>query len=71
MIMLSIVLLLYPAVRNLSHIYAEYYRFREKIFKEMIHPLPTNKKAQLVLVRYVKVSVPKLSIIKTLFAEGT
>lgn len=65
--MLSIVLLHYPPPA--SHIHVEYYRFREKIFKEMIHPLPSNKKAQ--LVRYVKVSVPKLSIIKTLFAEGT
>lgn len=69
MVILSTVFLHYPAVRNSSHINVEYYRFREKIFKEMIHPLPTNKKAQ--LVRYVKVSVPKLSIIKTLFAEGT
>lgn len=67
--MISALLLHYPAVRNPSLINVEYYCFREKIFKEMIHPLPTNKKAQ--LVRYVKVSVPKLSIIKTLFAEGT
>lgn len=65
----SIVLLNYPAVHHIALLPVEYYRFREKIFKEIIHPLPTNKKAQ--LVRYVKVSVPKLSIIKTLFAEGT
>lgn len=64
MVMLSIVLLHYP-----SHIHVEVNRFREEIFKEMIHPLPTDKKAQ--LVRYVKVSVPELPIIKTLFAEGT
>lgn len=69
MVILSIILLQYSAVRDPSFIHVEYYSFREKIFKEMIHPLPTNKKAQ--LVRYVKVSVPKLSIIKTLFAEGT